>query len=62
MKIRHVSEIQRNKNKTFSIKPSRLLNIVAKIFHKITKLLFSHLKIPTKTVLPKPNTTNVLSV
>jgi hypothetical protein len=40
MKIRQKSEIQRNKNKTFSIKISRLINVVAKIIDKITNLLF----------------------
>ena len=40
MKIGQKSKIQRNKNKTFSIKLYGLLIVVAKIFHKITKLLF----------------------
>ncbi len=40
MKIRQVSEIQRNKNKTFSINLNRLINIVANIIDKITNLLF----------------------
>ncbi len=40
MKIRQKSEIQRNKNKIFSCKLSRLFNVVAKIIDKITNLLF----------------------
>lgn len=44
MKIRHESEIQRNKNKTFSIKLNRLINIVANILDKITKLPYFPLK------------------
>lgn len=39
MKIRQVPKIQYHKNKTFSIKLNRLMNVVANIFHKITKLL-----------------------
>jgi len=41
MKIRQAPKIQHHKNKTFSIKLNRLINVVANIFHKITKLLFS---------------------
>jgi len=40
MKIRQVSEIQRNKNKTFSINLNRLINVAANIIDKITNLLF----------------------
>jgi len=44
MKIRPESEIQRNKNKTFSIKLNRLINIVTNILDKITKLLYFPVK------------------
>lgn len=36
-----LSEIQRNKNKTFSVKLSRLFSLAVNIFPKIYKLLFS---------------------
>jgi hypothetical protein len=52
MKIRHASEIQCNKNKTFSIKLNHLINVVANIFHKITKLLYFHFKIFYKAIPP----------
>jgi hypothetical protein len=40
MKTIRLSEIQRNKNKTFSVKLSHLFSDVANIFPKMNKLFF----------------------
>ncbi len=55
MKIRQAPKIQHHKNKTFSIKLNRLIDVVANIFHKITKLLFFVLKIQSMAALPTLN-------